>query len=62
MISSLQGRVFLICKIKAKLDRYYSLMNGLEKIIGKTPLTLIGTDLLSSSVFLNAETKIGWYN
>ena len=60
--ASTVGDFTIFCKIKAKLDRYYSLMNGLEKIIGKTPLTLIGTDLLSSSVFLNAETKIGWYN
>ena len=33
----------------------------IEKIIGKTFLTSIGTDLLSTSIWFNAETKEKWF-
>ncbi len=55
------GDFTLFYKIKSKLDRYYRIMSGIERFAGKNPLTMIGTDLLSSSVFLNAETKTNWY-
>ena len=36
-------------------------MNLTDKNIGPNILSHIGTDLLASSVWLNAETKIDWY-
>ena len=33
----------------------------LEWLIGATPITKLGTDMLSTSIYLNAETKINWY-
>ena len=34
--------------------------NGVDKIVGPNVVTGIGTDLLSSSIWFNAETKISW--
>ena len=34
---------------------------GLERLLGNNIFTRIGTDLLSSSIWLNAETKQKWY-
>ena len=36
-------------------------LNGIVKFVGPNIVTGIGTDLLSSSIWLNAETKISWY-
>ena len=35
--------------------------NGILKFVGPNIVTGIGTDLLSTSIWLNAETKISWY-
>ena len=36
--------------------------NGIEKIAGQNIVTGIGTDLLSTSIWFNAETKQKWFN
>ena len=59
--ASTVGDFTVFSKIKSKLDKYYGKMSALERLIGRTPLTMIGTDVLSSAVFLNAETKKDWY-
>ena len=51
---------------------YYSLLKTMNPVgntfsmadsfIGSNILTRIGTDLLSSSIWLNAETKQRWFN
>ena len=39
----------------------YGIIRKANIIPGVNMLTRIGTDLLSSSIWLNAETKIKWY-
>jgi len=34
---------------------------SVEKLIGSTPSTKIGTELLATSIYLNAETKALWF-
>ena len=51
--------VFL--KIRRTLNFFGRPMNLVDRMVGPNILTQIGTDLLASSVWLNAETKIDWY-
>ena len=37
-------------------------LNIIDKIIGQNIITGIGTDLLSTSIWFNAETKVNWHN
>ena len=43
------------------MNPFGNLLHGTEKLIGNNILSRIGTDLLSSSIWLNAETKEKWY-
>ena len=43
------------------MNPFGNLLHGTERLIGNNPLTHIGTDLLSSSIWLNAETKQEWF-
>ncbi len=43
------------------MNPFHSTFKGMEKVVGSTILTRIGTDLLASSIWLNAETKQDWY-
>ncbi|MBL10097.1 MAG: hypothetical protein CL402_06215 [Acidiferrobacteraceae bacterium] len=47
--------------IERTLKRVLGGFHGIERIIGNTLLTRIGTDLLATSIQLNAETKERWY-
>ena len=35
--------------------------NGIDKLVGPNIVTGIGSDLLSTSIWFNAETKIKWF-
>ena len=35
--------------------------NGIDKLVGPNIITGIGSDLLSTSIWFNAETKIKWF-
>ena len=48
-------------KINNSLNKFYKIGINIEYLFGPSKLTSIGTDLLSSSIWLNAETKIKWY-
>jgi len=39
------------------MNPFGNLFHGIEKLIGSNMLSRIGTDLLSSAIWLNAETK-----
>ena len=43
------------------MSPFHTTLKGAEKLIGNSILTRIGTDLLSSAIWLNAETKKEWY-
>jgi len=43
------------------LNRALSGFEGIEKLIGNNLLTRVGTDLLATSIRLNAETKQTWF-
>jgi hypothetical protein len=43
------------------MEMVYNIIRKGNVIPGVNMLTKIGTDLLSSSIWLNAETKIKWY-
>ena len=47
--------------IKKSLDRILGLFSGVENVFGNNLLTRVGTDLLATSIRLNAETKCAWY-
>jgi len=47
--------------LKKMMNPIGNLLHGTEKLIGDNMLSRIGTDLLSSSIWLNAETKQNWY-
>ena len=47
--------------LKKMMNPFGNLLHGTEKLIGNNILSRIGTDLLSSSIWLNAETKQKWY-
>ena len=46
--------------ISKNLDRILGLFSSAEKLLGNTLLTRVGTDLLATSIRLNAETKSRW--
>jgi hypothetical protein len=48
-------------QLEKTLDRAQSGFFGLEKLVGNTLVTRIATDLLATSIRLNADTKINWY-
>ena len=48
--------------LKKMMNPFGRLFQTTEKVLGNNLLTRIGTDLLSSSIWLNAETKQDWYN
>ena len=43
------------------MNPFHTTLNGAEKLIGNSVLTRIGTDLLASAIWLNAETKRDWF-
>ena len=47
--------------IKRNLNRILGGFYAVEKVVGNTLLTRVGTDLLATSIRLNAETKVQWY-
>jgi len=47
--------------IEKTLNRALSGFEGIEKLIGNNLLTRVGTDLLATSIRLNAETKQTWF-
>jgi hypothetical protein len=48
-------------KIEKLLSRVQSGFLGVEKAVGNNLLTRVGTDLLATSIWLNAETKTNWF-
>ena len=48
-------------KIEKLLSRVQSGFLGVENIVGNNLLTRVGTDLLATSIWLNAETKHAWF-
>ena len=46
--------------VSRNLDRVLGLFGSAEKVLGNTLLTRVGTDLLATSIRLNAETKTEW--
>jgi hypothetical protein len=35
---------------------------GIEKLVGDSIFTRIGTDMLATSIWFNAETKVSWFD
>ena len=57
-----QQSVIVIPSLRLKKSESYQLLFGvIEKIIGNNLITRVATDLLATSIRLNAETKIAWY-
>ena len=48
--------------IEKTMRPFGNMFNGTERMIGSTAITKIATDLLSSSIWLNAETKQKWFS
>ena len=48
--------------LNKSISKLTNSFNTFESFIGSTPLTKIGTDMLATSIHLNAETKINWFN
>tara|TARA_Y100001936_G_C15532396_1_gene388281 strand:- start:163 stop:534 length:372 start_codon:yes stop_codon:yes gene_type:complete len=48
--------------ISKTMSPFGSVFQMAENIVGNNMLTRIGTDLLASSIWLNAETKTDWFN
>ena len=48
-------------ELNRSISKFTNTFNNVERFIIKTPLTKIGTDLLSTSIHLNAETKTPWF-
>jgi hypothetical protein len=57
-----QQSVIVIPSLRLKQSESYQLLFGVvEKIIGNNLITGVATDLLATSIRLNAETKVAWY-
>ena len=61
-LSSSMGDWETYRKISRLMSVFGYTFNGIEKITGQNIITGIGTDLLSTSIWFNAETKIGWFD
>ena len=48
-------------ELDKSISKFTNSFNMFENFIGSTPITKIGTDLLSTSIHLNAETKVSWF-
>ena len=48
-------------ELNKSISKFTNSFSSFEKFISSTPLTKIGTDLLATSIHLNAETKIDWF-
>ncbi len=48
-------------ELNNSISKFTNSFNSFEKFISSTPLTKIGTDLLATSIHLNAETKTKWF-
>tara|TARA_S200000501_G_C20786610_1_gene727480 strand:+ start:347 stop:1393 length:1047 start_codon:yes stop_codon:yes gene_type:complete len=48
-------------ELNRSISKFTNSFNNFEKFISSNPLTKIGTDLLSTSIHLNAETKTNWF-
>ena len=49
-------------RLEKSMNPFISLFNRTENFVGNNFITKIGTDLLASSIWLNAETKENWFN
>ena len=49
-------------RLEKSMSPFISLFNGTESFVGNNFITKIGTDLLASSIWLNAETKQKWFD
>tara|TARA_Y100001970_G_scaffold114026_1_gene142157 strand:+ start:733 stop:1803 length:1071 start_codon:yes stop_codon:yes gene_type:complete len=48
-------------ELNNSVSKFTNSFSNFEKFISSIPLTKIGTDLLATSIHLNAETKINWF-
>ena len=48
-------------KLESGMNMVYWFLKKSESIPGINKVTKVGTDLLASSIWLNAETKVKWF-
>ena len=49
-------------KLLALMQPVRSSLLGIEKLVGDSIFTRIGTDMLATSIWFNAETKVSWFD